>query len=48
MNQLARGVNTGTLPVLPETEAEISEACSDIAAMRKDLIDALGLDGGQQ
>lgn len=46
MNQLARGVNTGTLPVLPETEAEIREACADITAMRKALIDALGLDGG--
>src|SRR6056297_2968556 len=27
MNQLARAVNTGSLPVTPETEAEIKEAC---------------------
>jgi hypothetical protein len=47
LNQLARGVNTGTLPVLlPETDADIREACADIAAMRKALIEALGLDGG--
>src|SRR6056297_437597 len=27
MNQLAKAVNTGSLPVTPETEAEIKEAC---------------------
>ncbi len=42
LNQLARAVNTGTLPVHPEIEDELREACTDIAAMRKDLLRALG------
>ena len=46
LNQLARAVNTGTLPVHPEIEAELREACTDIALMRAALIEALGLDGG--
>ncbi|MEE9454627.1 MAG: hypothetical protein V3V13_09625 [Paracoccaceae bacterium] len=46
LNQLARGVNTGTLPVHPEIEAELREACAEIAKMRSDLISALGLGGG--
>ena len=45
LNQLARGVNTGTLPVHPDIEAEISEACRDIAGMRVDLLRALGKSG---
>ncbi|UWQ73616.1 hypothetical protein [Leisingera sp. M658] len=46
LNQLARAVNTGTLPVHPEIESELREACADIAAMRAALIEALGLNGG--
>ena len=46
LNQLARAVNTGTLPVHPEIEDELREACADIAKMRADLITALGLKGG--
>lgn len=46
LNQLARAVNTGTLPVHPEIENELREACADIAEMRAVLIEALGLDGG--
>ncbi|NCQ23558.1 MAG: hypothetical protein GW798_03825 [Roseovarius sp.] len=42
MNQLAKAVNTGSLPVTPETEAEIKEACRDIAEMRDELMAALG------
>ena len=42
MNQLAKAVNSGSLPVTPETEAEIKEACRDIAEMRKELMAALG------
>ncbi len=30
LNQLARAVNTGTLPVHPETEAELMSACHEI------------------
>lgn len=46
LNQLARAVNTGTLPVHPETEEEIKSACREVAQIRADLIEALGLDGG--
>lgn len=44
LNQLARAVNTGTLPVLPETESEIKEACREVLAIRAELIRALGLE----
>lgn len=46
LNQLARAVNTGTLPVHPEIEAELKDACADIAAMRAELLRALGSEGG--
>ena len=46
LNQLARAVNTGTLPVHPETEEELKEACAKIEAMRADLLQALGKKGG--
>ena len=42
MNQLAKAVNSGSLPVTPETEAEIKEACRDIAEMRAALLAVLG------
>ncbi len=42
MNQLAKAVNTGSLPVTPETEAEIKEACREISEMRAALLAALG------
>ena len=46
LNQMARAVNTGTLPVHPETEAELRQACADVSAMRAALLDALGKNGG--
>ena len=46
LNQLARAVNTGTLPVHPETEAELMSACHEIKAIRAELVRALGLGGG--
>ena len=42
LNQLAKAVNTGSLPVTPETEADLKEACRDVSAMRADLLRALG------
>ena len=42
MNQLAKAVNSGSLPVTPETEAEIKEACREIAEMRAALLAVLG------
>lgn len=47
LNQLAKAVNIGALPVTPETEAEIAEACRAVSAMRGDLVRALGfVEGG--
>lgn len=47
LNQLAKAVNIGALPVTPETEAEIVDACRAVSAMRGDLVRALGLvEGG--
>lgn len=43
LNQIAKAANQGALPVSPEVAAELSQACADIAAMRSDLITALGL-----
>lgn len=42
LNQLAKAVNMGTLPVSPDTEKEIREACAHVAAMRANLMKALG------
>ena len=42
MNQLAKAVNSGSLPVSPETESEIKEACREISEMRAELLAALG------
>ena len=46
LNQLAKAVNTGSLPVTPETEADLKEACRDVAALRIDLLRALGKSPG--
>lgn len=43
LNQLAKAVNTGSLPVTPETEDDLRQACKDVQAMRRDLLIALGL-----
>jgi len=42
LNQLAKAVNTGSLPVTPETEADLVEACNEIRALRADMLRALG------
>lgn len=47
LNQLAKAVNTGSLPVTPETEAELVEACREIAEMRAELLRALGKPPGE-
>lgn len=43
VNQLAKAVNTGTLPLGSDTEKSIRQACSDIAAIRNDLMVAIGI-----
>lgn len=42
LNQLAKAVNIGALPLTPETEAELLEAILDVRAMRHLLVAALG------
>ena len=44
LNQLAKAVNTGSLPVTPETEEELRRACAAVIAMREDILNALGRD----
>lgn len=46
LNQLAKAVNTGSLPVTPETEADLQEACREVKALREDLLRALGKQPG--
>ena len=43
LNQIAKAANKGTLPVSSKLAAELSQACDDIASMRSELIQALGL-----
>jgi hypothetical protein len=43
LNQLARAANIGALPVTPDTEQAIAEACQDVRWMRDTLVAALGL-----
>jgi hypothetical protein len=43
LNQLARAVNSGSLPVTPETEAALKDACRDVKQIRAGLLRALGL-----
>jgi hypothetical protein len=48
LNQLAKAVNTGSLPVTPETENEIKEACREVSDIRDALMRALGkVPGGE-
>ncbi len=46
LNQLAKAVNTGSLPVTPDTEKAILEACREVQWMRDTLVAALGLKPG--
>jgi hypothetical protein len=46
LNQLAKAVNIGALPVTPETEQEISDACVAVGAVRRELMRALGSEAG--
>ncbi|TEA79179.1 plasmid mobilization relaxosome protein MobC [Allopusillimonas ginsengisoli] len=43
LNQLAKAVHTGSLPVTQETGQALEEACRDVRWMRDTLILALGL-----
>ncbi len=43
LNQLAKAMNSGSLPVNKETREAILQACKDIKFMRQELVRALGL-----
>ncbi len=43
LNQLAHAANIGTLPMTPETEAELLAAFRDVRAIRHLLLTALGM-----
>ncbi len=43
LNQLAKASNSGSLPLTPETESSLREACTGIHWMRIALMQALGL-----
>lgn len=42
LNQIARAANMGALPVSPELEDELRQACADVEALRRELLRALG------
>lgn len=42
LNQLARAVNIGALPVTPKTDAELRDACRTVTELRDELLRALG------
>lgn len=44
LNQLAKAANSGSLVLDPDIEAELRQALSDIADMRRLLLEALGLE----
>ena len=48
LNQIARAIHTGVIVVTPEIESELVEAVLHIAAIRKSLVEALGLSDGSQ
>lgn len=43
LNQLAKLANMGALPVTPETEDTLQQACVAISVMRTELLKGLGL-----
>ncbi|HEY4372500.1 MAG TPA: hypothetical protein VGN52_11300 [Burkholderiales bacterium] len=46
LNQLARAAHLGALPVTPDTEKALADACQEVRWMRDTLIAALGLQAG--
>ena len=42
INQLAKAANSGSLPVTPDTEKALQDACGDVRTMRVLLMRALG------
>ena len=46
LNQIAKAANMGTLPLTPDVEADIKEACAHVFEIRNALVHALGLKSG--
>ncbi len=46
LNQLAKAMNMGALPVTPDTESDIKQACTHIQTIKNLLMNALGLSSG--
>lgn len=46
LNQLANAVNTGSLPVTPDTEGDLEAACAAVATLRAGLMRAVGAGAG--
>ena len=44
VNQLAKAAHSGSLPLSPDTERALKEAASDIAEMRRLLLEALNME----
>lgn len=44
LNQIAKAVNLGCLPVTPETESGLRDACHAVRLMRNALLGALGVE----
>lgn len=42
LNQIAKAANMGALPITPDLETELRDACTDIAVMRDELMRAMG------
>ncbi len=47
INQIAKAVHIGALPVTPETEQAILEACAAVNCMKQELMAALGVETGK-
>lgn len=47
LRELSHAAKIGALPVLPETEAAINQACASVDEMRSALVAALGLRSGE-
>ncbi|EEB84625.1 conserved hypothetical protein [Roseobacter sp. GAI101] len=43
LNQIAKAINQGTLYVDDELEADLKQACAEVAWMRATLMQALGI-----
>lgn len=46
LNQLAKATYSGSLPITPETEAMLRQACAAVLWMRDALMQALGMKTG--